>query len=489
MQLNIHSEMDQASGRVAFKKIYYVHLKDAKIDWLTSDLKIHLCPIDDITGDIQDEFCVTIDGENLMIGDRTIVSDELVPFKWMDETLPALVIPNTAVKININDTSDCSIFTSDPSGKNVRFNPSIVSTFEKEHFEELERMMGAVRDIETDSGAIYPNVDYNGDYRWERDVPDGSFDYSDKDVAVTAKARVEFENQTFGFRSAVFDGGLVIKRGDFIYIVPKYFKPPMSGVQWLDATKGYPLVSDSGQALEVLNDNGQLIGINGSLTRIPGGDKLGIVTEVNAWKDYNGDSEMQDNESAGWRFYTKDNQTYFDLWWDDRNETYNASQVEIDEATGDIKVYKDGEPHIEANLLRTIETRVDELGRTLMTIKDEKGNTLLEDALITWITGTGGSIRYDRANNNYVFVNGQPIQLNNDFKTQGFNAVTGRPEPPLLQPSAVDGGLPPTDGNIDGGGLSLPARPEDWTVVIYVFVLVAGIYVARELVRKKRDTP
>ncbi|MCD6414614.1 MAG: hypothetical protein J7L23_03220 [Candidatus Diapherotrites archaeon] len=489
MQMNIHSEMENATGRVAFKRIYYVHLKDAKIDWLTSNLPIHLCPMEG--NDVNDSLCVTINNRNLIVGNRTIVSDDLVPFRWMDETLPAMVIPNTAVVVNMNETTDCPIFISDPSGKVVSFNPMVIAKFSGEHFDELARSMGPLRDIETDKGAIYPNMDYNGHYRWEMDYVDGSFKYSAEKLTVTGMGNVKFNNESFAFKSAVFEGGVIIKKGDRIYIVPKYFKPPMTAMDWLRATKGQPLVSDTGAPLEVNDEYGRLIGINGSNTRIPGGDKLGIITRVDASKDLNGNGKIDANETAGFRFYTgKDNRTKMDLWYDGKRETYDGSQIEIDEDTGCIKIYEEGKEHIQANLLREVCLKTLPNGATEIHIHDGNGKQLTEPRIVDWIRGTGGAIKYDPNTNNYVFVNGQPIQLNNDFSKVGFNPITGRTEPPLLQPSAVDTGLT-NYPNLNGtGGIKVPIRPADWTVVIYALALVGGIFLARVYSKKKkRETP
>ncbi|MCD4740327.1 hypothetical protein K8R43_03995 [archaeon] len=480
MQLNIHSEMDNATGRMMFEDIYYFHLKDAVIDWLRSDLDLHFCPM--IGGNPQDELCVRVSGDTIYVGDKPILTHELVPFKWLDENLPALIIPNTAIKININETTDCAIFTSDPSGKNIKFNQDIISTFEGEHFEELERMMGALRDIETDSGAIYPNIDYNGDYRWERDVPDGSYAYSLNPIAVTAKAKVEFENETFGFRSAIFEGGVVIKKGDFIYIVPKYFRPAISGTEWYELTKGKPLVSDTGLPLEIYDDQGQIMGINGSLTRIPGGDKLGTITKVFGLDDQ--------NQTVGFAFTKDENGTmHLELMHGNQTEVFDIDQIEIDEDSGCILVYEKGKPHVEANLIRRVclESKPD--GSTVINITNPQTGETLGEAIVDWIIGTGGSIKYDRDNNNYVFVNGQPIQMNNEFKTHGFDAITGRPEPPLLQPSAIDEGIPPWKPPTPTG-IQIPTRPEetDWTFLLYILALAGGIFLARTRL-KKRTTP
>lgn len=482
LQLNVHSEMDHATGRVDFKEINYVHLKDARVDWLTDELSLHLCP--EYGGDVQDELCVTIEGNTLYVGDKAIVTDELVPFKWLDLNLPALVIPNTAVAINMNETNDCAIFTADKTGKNIHFNPTIKAEFTKEHFDELERLMGPLRDIETDEGAVYPNMDYNGDYRWEHDSPDGSFVYTEKDVSVTGKGQVHFGNQTLTFRSAVFEGGVVTKKGDKIYIVPKYFKTPMKGEDWYQATKGHPFVSDTGQALEVFDEDGNLMGINGSLTRIPGGDKLGTITKV-IGEDENGDE-------VSFAFTEDENGTkVLQLTYGNQTETYGLDQVEVDEASGCIFIYEKGKPHIEANMIRKICMETKPTGETVINISNPQTGETLAEGIVEYILGTGGAIRYDKDNNNYVFVNGQPIRMNNEFKTNGFNPITGRPEAPLLQPTAVDGertGGPGTNG--ENGGYSVPIRPEGMYQLLYLLVLAAGLFAANYLIKKKtRKTP
>jgi hypothetical protein len=477
MQTNIHSEMDYASGRMAFKNVFYVHLKDVVVDWLDrSDLPLRMCPLSG--GHAQAEQCISLEGEALKLGNRTLLSSQLVPFKWMDELMPALVIPNTVVTLPVG--SSCDLFTVDSGTQAIKFNPSVVSKFESENFVELERLMGTMRDLETDQGAIYLGFDYEGRQRFEMDHTDGRMIYSSEPLSVTGSANVTYANESFGFKSAVFTGGTIVKRGDKIYIVPRYFRPTLSGKQWLQATAGTPFVSTTGNEVAAFNDQGQLMGIDATQTGIPGGDKLGTITRVDAEKDLNGDGVIQDNEKSGWRFYQEGNQTKFDLWYNGQKETYDGSQVEVDKATGDIKVYEKDAEHVDANLVRTVETSVDSLGRTLMTIKDGQGNTLLEEALVTYLKGTGGAIRYDSANNNYVFVNGQPVEVNNDFKTNGFNAVTGRTEPPLLQPSAVSAASETYKGEEENAIPAVPIRPEEGApLAVYALLIVAGLLAVR----------
>ncbi|MBN3037552.1 MAG: hypothetical protein JW834_03845 [Candidatus Diapherotrites archaeon] len=483
MQVNIHSEMDRATGRVAFERMYYVHLKDATIDWVTSELPIHLCPI--AGGSPDDANCITVQNDELKVGGETIVKNELVAFKWMDELLPALVIPATAVTVDITKGNTCTLFSVDKTGQSLALNPSVISKFTTMNFQELERMMGTLRDIETAQGAIYPNQDYNGDFRFEWDKDDGSYEYSEQDAEVTANAKVKFKGEVLDFESAVFTGGTIIKKGDFIYILPRYFRPSMTGKRWLEETHGTPLVSATGQPLEALDAAGNILGIDAAQTNIPGGENLGILTRLDAWDDANADGVLQDDERAGWRFYTEDNQSKFEMWYNGQKEVYDADQIEIDEETGTISVYEKDQPHVEANLLRSLETKVDSLGRTLLTIKDGQGNVLLEEALVTYLKGTNGAIQYDHANNNYVFVNGQPVEVNNDFKTNGFNAVTGRPEPPLLQPSAVTPPTGPTEKLDELQPPAIPTRPEGLAGIAYALAIVAGLVAVYAIGKRK----
>ncbi len=475
-QLNVHTEGYNASGRIAMDQVYYVHLQDVSIQWVEGNLPLNLCSLDD-EGDPEEENCLKVIGENVMVGGKTIVTDELVPFKWMDTEMPALVIPNTAVTVDIPTAPGCRLFTVDKTGTRLQLNGDVIDTFEEKGFDEVTRLLGTLRVINTASGAIYPSVDYNGDYRFEHDKADGSYGYSENDVSVTANAKVNFEDDSFNFESAIFSGGSIVKKGNKIYILPKYFMPEMTGKQWLELTKGAPLRSDTGAPLEALDAEGNIVGIDASVARIPGGEKLGTLTRLDAWKDLNGDGEIQDEEKAGWRFYTdENNESKFELFYNGEKEVYDSDQIEVDEETGNIKVYEKNQPHTEANLLRDIETKVDSLGRTLLTIRDGEGNTLLEEALVTYLKGTGGAIRYDPDNNNYIFVNGQPVELNNDFKLNGFNPITGRTDPPLLQPSAVKSNLndyePP-----EHEPPKVPIRGDGFGVVFYVFAILAGIYI------------
>ncbi|MCK4327715.1 MAG: hypothetical protein KAW41_04530 [Candidatus Diapherotrites archaeon] len=474
-QLNVHTEGYGASGRIAFDEVFYTHLQDVSIQWLEGNLPVNLCSLDD-KGDPEEENCLKINGDSVMVGGRTIVTDELVPFKWMDTELPALVIPNTAVVVNIANAGDCTLFTVDKTGTRLLLHEDVISKFESEGFDEVARMLGTLRVINTDEGSIYPSVDYNGDFRLEHDRPDGSFGYSEEGVEVTASANVLFKSDSFGFESAVFTGGSIIKKGDKIYILPKFFMPEMSGKQWLQYTKGTPFRSDTGEALEVLDAVGNVIGLDAALARIPGGEKLGTITRLDAWKDVNGDGKVQDDEQAGWRFYTDEkNESKFEMWYNGEKEVYDADQIEIDEETGSIRVYEKDQPHVEANLLRELETKVDSLGRTLLTIRDGQGNLLLEEALVTYLKGTGGAIRYDADNNNYIFVNGQPVELNNDFKLNGFNPITGRTDPPLLQPSSARAAVSPyEEGEIEPP--AVPLHEEGIGLLLYALVLAAGMY-------------
>ena len=473
-QLNVHTEGYNSSGRIAFDEIYYTHLQDVSIQWLEGNLPINLCSLDD-EGNPDEANCLKIHGDTIAMGGKSIVVDELVPFKWMDTELPALIIPNTAVAVQLPG-SGCNIFTVDKTGTRLTLNPSISSKFESEGFDEVERMLGTMRVINTDGGAIYPSVDYNGDFRLEHDRPDGSFGYSEEDVSVNANGEVLFAGDTLGFESAVFTGGSIIKKGDKIYVLPKYFLPTMSGREWLQETRGTPFRSDTGEQLEIMDAEGNVLGLDASLTRIPGREKLGILTRLDAEKDLNGNGKIEDDERSGWRFYTdENNETKFDLWYNGVKETYDSNQVEIDEETGAIQVYEKDQPHVEANLLRILETKVDSLGRTLLTISDGKGNILLEEALITYLKGTGGAIRYDPDNNNYIFVNGQPVELNNDFKLNGFNPITGRTDPPLLQPSAIRADITPYEAeNI--APPAVPLRGDGLESLMYILALFVGIF-------------
>ncbi len=473
-QLNVHTEGYNVSGRMAFDQLYYAHLQDASIQWVEGKLPINLCSLDD-AGNPQDDKCLTVNGQSLVVGGKTVMTGELVPFKWMDTDMPALVIPNTAVTITL-PSSDCMLFSVDKTGTHLQLSKDVVAKFEAEGFDEVGRMMGTMRVINTDKGSIYPSVDYNGDFRLERDKPDGSFGYSTKGVTVTANAKVKFNGNTLGFQSAVFTGGSIIKKGDRIYVLPKYFMPEMSGKSWLQHTQGTPFKSATGNEIAALDSKGNLIGIDAAQTRLPGGKKLGILTKLDAWKDTNGDGKVQAGEKAGWRFYTgADNKTKFELAYNGKKEVYDADQVAIDKKTGAIKVYEKGKPHVEANLLRTLETRVDSLGRTLFSIKDGQGNTLLDEALVTYLKGTGGAIRYNPDNNNYIFVNGQPVELNNDFKLNGFNPITGRTDPPLLQPSSVSSEVKPYEKE-KAAPPAVPLHGTGAEAAAYVLALFAGIY-------------
>jgi len=485
MQSNVHTEMEHATGRQVFAEIYYAHIQDATIDWLEGNLPIHLCPENE--DGVDDEQCITVQGEDLIVGNKKIVSNVLVPFKWMDEEIPALVIPNTAVTVDITTDSNCDLFTVTKDGK-VVFNPDIISKFSTLNFEELSRTFGTLRVIDTEKGAIYPNIDYNGDLRFEMNHEDGAFYYSEDQVEVTANAKTLFNDKEYAFNSAVFAGGTIVKRGDVIYILPKYFRPIMSGRQWLEQTQGRPLVSDTGEQLEAFDDQGNLMGINAGLTRIPGAEKLGILTRLDAEKDLNGDGIISDEEKSGWRFYSdEEGNAKFDLWYNGIKETYDADQIEIDEETGAIKVYEKDTEHVEANLLRSLETKVDSLGRTLFTIKDGQGNVLLEEALVTHLKGTGGAIRYDPDNNNYIFVNGQPVELNNEFKTNGFNPITGRTDPPLLQPSSTSTYQTYKGAEDETQLPAIPSRPEETLpLLVYLLALVVGITTVHTIKKKKK---
>ena len=485
-QMNIHAEMDNATGRLAFRQIYYVHLIDATIDWLTSSLPVTMCGLTNN----QTSQCVDIQGDTLSYGNVSVTSD-LIPFKWMDTELPAMIIPNTAVYFDLG-TSTCAVFAVDGTGSNLTINPSLISKFDGLNFEDLERSFGKLRVINLDDGSIYPSPDVDGKMRLEIDKADGSFDESNGTVFLDATGKVHFislktgKEEAHGFRSAVFSGGVIVKNGDKIYILPRYFKLPVSGAMWRQLTKGTPLVSKNGKQLESLDELGNILGINASNTMVPGGDKLGIITSVSAQKDINGDGVISDNEKAGWRFYKVGNKTFFDLMYNGKKETYGSDQVEVDKDTGAIKVYEKGKPHQDQYLLRSIETKVDSLGRTLMTVKDGKGNKLLEDALITWIKGSGGSISYNPDTNNYVFVNGQPIELNNEFKTNGFNPITGLTDPPILQPSAKHGAKAWEGEQKKAQMPMVPTIPQEWELV-YVVILIAGLFLVREIrVRKTR---
>jgi hypothetical protein len=251
--------------------------------------------------------------------------------------------------------------------------------------------------------------------------------------------------------------------------------PEMSGKQWLQLTQGTPFKTATGQEITAFDSQGNVIGIDAAQTRLPGGEKLGTLTKLEAWKDANGDGKIQDDEKAGWRFYTDGNQTKFELDYNGKKEVYDADQVEIDKDTGAIKIYEKDKPHVEANLLRTLETKVDSLGRTLFSIKDGQGNTLLEEALVTYLKGTGGAIRYNQDNNNYIFVNGQPVELNNDFKLNGFNPITGRTDPPLLQPSAVSKDVKKYEKEKTAPP-AVPLHGTDVEMALYVIAHFAGIY-------------
>ncbi len=440
-QLNIHGEFYNVTGRIALRNIYYLHIIDATIDFLANDFPLHMCGLTDNDTISQ---CVDVNGDTLTYGNTTIQSP-LVPFKWMDTKMPAVVIPNTGVYVNISN-SDCAIFSVAPDALEPRFNPEITSKFSGLNFTDLERTFGNLRVINLDEGSIYPVTNIDGKLRLEFDRNDGGYEESNGTVFLQRNGKLVFTNlkgktEELSFRSAVFAGGTIVKRGDAIYILPRYFRPAMSGVSWYQLIGPRLFNSLNGQSPVAVDSQGNILGIDARNTKIPGADKLGIITAVSGYKDLNGDGKIQDNEKAGWRFYKVGNKTYFDLYYKGHKETYDSSQVEVT-PDGTIKVYEKGKPHTDAYLLREISTRVDQLGRTLMTIKDGNGNTLLKDALITWLKGTGGSIQYNPDTNNYVFVNGQPIELNNEFKTNGFNAVTGMPDPPLLQPSAVHGTKP-----------------------------------------------
>ncbi len=486
-QLNIHGEVYNVTGRVAMRDIYYMHIMDATIDFLANKFPLHMCGL---TANKSISQCVDIDGNTIKYGNRTITSP-LVPFKWMDTKMPAVVIPNTAVYLNISD-SECPVFTVSPHELEPVFNSNIGAKFNTLNFTDLERTFGDLRVINLDEGSIYPVTNVDGKLRLELDRNDGGYEETDGPVVLHRNGKVTFvnlENKTeeLTFRSAVFSGGTVVKKGNAIYILPRYFRPSMSGIQWRQLVGTKLFQSTNGQSPVALDKNGNLIGINAMNTKIPGASKLGVITAVSAYKDLNGDGKIEDNEKAGWRFYKQGNHTYFELYYKGHKELYNASQVSVG-PDGTIRIYQNGKPHTDAYLLRQISTRVDNLGRTLMTIKDGQGNTLLKDALVSWIKGTGGSIQYNPDTNNYVFVNGQPIELNNEFKTNGFNAVTGLPNPPLLQPSAVHG-QKPWEGETNKQALPpvVPTVPSS-QIGQYVISILAGLVAVYMIGRKKKGS-
>ena len=474
-QLHVHGEFYNATGRVALRDIYYLHIIDATIDFLANAFPFHMCGLTD-NESIQE--CVDIQGNTLTYGNTT-VTNALIPFKWIDTELPAMIIPNTAVYVNVSDSSDCAVFSVSPENLQPTFNQDITTKFDSLNFTDLERVFGNLRVINIDDGSIYPSTAIDGKVRLEFDRNDGGYEETEQPVWLTRSGKLIFtnlENKTeeLNFRSAVFAGGVIVRKGDAIYILPRYFKPSITGLQWRDLVGTKPFQSLNGQSPTAVDELGNILGIDATNTRIPGADKLGIITAVSGYKDLNGDGKIQDNEKAGWRFYKVGNQTYFDLYYNGQKETYKGDQVEVS-PDGTIRVYEEGKPHTDAYLLREISTRVDNLGRTLMTIKDGKGNTLLEDALITWLKGTGGSIQYNPDTNNYVFVNGQPIELNNEFKTNGFNAVTGMPDPPLLQPSAVHGEKPWEKAEKESPVPPVvPTVPES-DLVWYIMAIVLGL--------------
>jgi hypothetical protein len=340
-----------------------------------------------------------------------------------------------------------------------------------------------LRDVETNRGAIYPNLDYNGNYRFEMDYDDGSFKYSEEDLVVTSKARVQFGEENFDFESAIFEGGLILKKGGKIYVVPKYFRPVMDGETFYDVTGGKPLASKTGAELEAYDENGTLMGILGNQTNIPGGEALGIITQVTGYDD--------DGNEVGFKFGEDENGTgYLDLTFNNKTETYGLDQVEIEEDTGCILVYKKDMPHTEANLIRRACVTVDQDGvphiEIINEITGEKATGMVDS-----IIGTKGFVKYDPRNNNYIYVNGQPIEVNNDFRDRGFNPITGRTEAPLLQPSATDSFERPKIDEDEEPPLSVPSAPSGLAFFAYLAVLVAGVYLAQLYSRtyKKRDTP
>ncbi len=471
-QLNVHGEFYNATGRIALRSIYYLHIIDATIDFLANSMPFHMCGL---TENDTIKQCVDIQGDTLKYGNTT-VKNGLIPFKWIDTELPAMVIPNTGVYMNVSD-SKCSIFSVSPESLQPTFNPDITSKFTSLNFSDLARTFGTLRVINLDEGSIYPTTNVDGKLRLELDLNDGSYQETNGPVWLESNGKLVFTNlknetRELGFRSAVFAGGVIVKKGNAIYVLPRYFRPSISGIEWRKLVGTKPFASLNGQSPVTRDQLGNILGINAKNTKIPGADKLGIITAVSGYKDLNGDGKIEDNEKVGWRFYKVGNKSYFDLYYKGKKETYNGSQVEV-EPDGTIKVYEKGKPHTQAYLLRQISTRVDDLGRTLMTIKDGKGNDLIKDALLTWIKGTGGSIQYNPDTNNYVFVNGQPIELNNEFKTNGFNAVTGMPDPPLLQPSSVHGTKPWEKAKSQNIPPIVPTVPES-DIPIYVLAIIVG---------------
>ena len=75
--------------------------------------------------------------------------------------------------------------------------------------------------------------------------------------------------------------------------------------------------------------------------------------------------------------------------------------------------------------------------------------------------------------------------LNSNFATNGFNPITGRTDPPLLQPSAVDTkGAPPKP--LVPPALQVPLRPEGFGLVVYLLALVAGLFAAQQILRSRK---
>jgi hypothetical protein len=533
MQINVHGEMNDVTGRLLMNDIYYAHLKDATIQWITGDLGIDLCPVNPDTGDAIPEACIHLLGDTITDGlGNVIVKDPLVIYKWLDENLPALIIPTEAVTVDLptvwgKGCSEEALVSIEPNGEVGDLNEDLVLKFNSLGFSDVQRMLGRLEVIETDEGSIFPDQDYEGNPRFTMDLQDGSYDYSEISLEIKAGGNVVFNSYDTGehrstLKSAVFNGGAIVRREDALtgteelVLILRYFRAPILGQQWAEEIAGPNLfASDTGDydvdgdcIIDDVNGDGEINpisynpvdmysccahGIDASNTNIPGGEKMGVITQVVTDEDADGQTS-----GYGW-FKEKDPATGKDYWY---FKTWIHGKIDmVFDVTEqcEVRIGPDGTiiaVDMETGEKRIIGTTVDEMGRTHITMEDGEGNKLLEDALVTWIKGTGGAIRYNPTDNSYIFVNGQPIEVNNDFKTNGFNPITGRTTPPLLQPSVAnerkyaeeyrcsDGRIVSDPDDCDQP-LFVPTAPrEEVPFFVYIVALLSGLFAVHVIFKK-----